>query len=197
MSTGSTSFSTSLSLIRRVQARDPESWDLLAKLYGPLVYRWCRVAGLSPVDAPDVVQNVFLLLFRKLDRFSPEHPQASFRGWLWTVTRNAILEYRRKQSRHPSAVGGSAAFHELQQQAEEILSDELRDPEQDEGALLQRALRVIEDSVDKTTWLAFWRSAVRDEPAREIAADLGVTAHSIRQAKYRILCRLRELLADK
>ncbi len=37
-----TSSSTSTSLLRRVKARDPDAWQRLVNLYGPLVYRWAR-----------------------------------------------------------------------------------------------------------------------------------------------------------
>ena len=51
--------STSASLLARVQADDSEAWSRLVRLYGPVVYRWARQAGLQPNDAADVAQAVF------------------------------------------------------------------------------------------------------------------------------------------
>ena len=48
--------STSSSLLMRVKGRDPDAWQRLVNLYGPLVYRWAREAGLQDSDAADVMQ---------------------------------------------------------------------------------------------------------------------------------------------
>ena len=37
---------TSLTLLQRVQARQPAAWERLVDLYAPLVLHWCRRAGL-------------------------------------------------------------------------------------------------------------------------------------------------------
>jgi len=105
--------STSFTLLQRVRALDPEAWHALSRLYGPLVYRWARQSGLQPQDASDVAQNVFVSILRGISRFSLEGPEATFRGWLWTITRNAVREFARRQSRHPAAAGGSDAQHTL------------------------------------------------------------------------------------
>ena len=188
-----------MSLIRRVQAEDAEAWQWLVQVYSPLIYRWIRGAGLPVHDAADVVQNIFVSLMRKMDRFSADHPNASFRGWLWTVTRNAVHEYRRREMHQPVAAGGSKAqqFLQQQQQPNEDMSDEIPDQAAANLVLLHRSLTLIQTRVDATTWQAFSRSAMGGEPAADIAADLGMTPHTVRQAKYRILCRLRELMADR
>ena len=56
--------STSASLIQSVKAADTDAWQRLADLYGPVVYAWCRQAGLTQVDTADVAQNVFLAVFK-------------------------------------------------------------------------------------------------------------------------------------
>ena len=65
------------------------------RLYGPLVDRWCRSANVPPDAIPDVAQEVFLAAFRGVSRFDPHIPNATFRGWLWTVARSRIVEYFR------------------------------------------------------------------------------------------------------
>src|SRR5215470_16224088 len=60
-------------LLRRVQAHDPEGWQLLLELYGPVVHSWCRRWGLQAADIADVAQDVFCSLMRRVDRFRPSH----------------------------------------------------------------------------------------------------------------------------
>ena len=50
-----TSSSTSASLIRQVQASDPDAWTRLSQLYAPLAYGWCKQAGLQDADIADIV----------------------------------------------------------------------------------------------------------------------------------------------
>jgi RNA polymerase sigma-70 factor, ECF subfamily len=187
---------TSFSLIRRVRGYDPEAWRTLSKLYGPLVYRWARQCGLQSHDAADVVQNVFVSVYRGIGRFEHDRPESSFRGWLWTITRNAARELLRKQARHPAPAGGSDANQALQQ-LPDLFEQESEPTEFDAGqSLAQRALRLVRESLDENTWEAFRRTTILDEAAVTVATDLAMTAKAVRQAKYRVLLRLRQLLAD-
>jgi RNA polymerase sigma-70 factor (ECF subfamily) len=47
---------------------------------------------------------------------------------------------------------------------------------------------------DQKTWQAFRRMAVDGHLSAEIAADLGMTKDAVRQAKCRVLRRLRDEL---
>ncbi len=188
--------STSVSLIQKARGLDPEAWRTLSRLYGPLVYRWARQCGLQAHDAADVVQNVFVSVFRSIGGFSPDQPQATFRGWLWTITRNAVRELLRKRGVHPVATGGSDAYQALQQQPD-LVERETEPADFDAGqSLAHRALRLVRENIDERTWDAFWRTAILDGSSVEVAAELQMTAHAVRQAKYRVLCMLRRLLAD-
>ena len=74
--------SVASSLLLRLRADDPAAWRGLLHLYGPLVYRWCRRAGVGPEDARDVGQEVFRTVARKLADFRRDRAGDSFRGWL-------------------------------------------------------------------------------------------------------------------
>jgi RNA polymerase sigma-70 factor (ECF subfamily) len=43
----------------RIKVHDPDARRRLVVIYGPMVYGWCRRAGLQPNDAMDMVQEVF------------------------------------------------------------------------------------------------------------------------------------------
>ena len=193
MSASSLDFSTSLSLIRRAQAVDPDAWDLLARLYGPLIYSWGRRQGLQNADAADLVQTVFVSVWRGLLKFSFERPDATFRGWLRIITRNAVLELSRKK---PVELIAGEHLQQWPDPATELTVIESSN-EDLFRQLPQRALEIVRDLVDATTWDAFWRVVVDDQPVNEVAQSLAMSAGAVRQAKYRVLLRLRELLADQ
>ena len=189
------SSSTSTGLLNAVKGGDPEAWRRLAQLYGPEVYRWARQAGLQDTDAADTVQEVFLAVSRNIAAFRRDRPGDSFRGWLWTITRSKIRDHFRRLRGHPQATGGS----DNRQQIEELPESP---PEESSVAsisgvgpgLLRRILELIRTEFEDQTWNIFWRATVDGHAAAEIAADFGMTNSAVRQAKYRVLRRLRQEL---
>jgi RNA polymerase sigma-70 factor (ECF subfamily) len=74
--------STSSSLLNRVrQPEDRQAWDRFVALYTPLLYSWTFRVWLSEADAADLVQDVFVILLKKLPEFEYD-PNQSFRAWL-------------------------------------------------------------------------------------------------------------------
>ncbi len=220
MSNGSDhqSASTASSLIRRVQARDPDAWRRLTELYGPLVYHWCRRCGLQDADAADVFQDVFITLHRAVDRFDPQSTRGTFRGWLWTITQSRLRDRWRRQAGREAAVGGTDAQVQLAMLPDpfgEESSDptdpsdpsdpsDLSDPTDPSDpsdrtetvSLFHRALGMIEAEFEPRSWQAFWRAVVEEQETSQIAADLGMSNAAVRQAKSRVLRRLRRELGD-
>ena len=182
--------STSTGLLARVRLFDGDSWRRLSALYGPLVYRWARVAGLSEDDAADVGQEVFRTVAARIGSFRNEDPDDTFRGWLWTITRNKVGDFLRRRSKHPTAIGGSDAQYKMNLVVEPI-ADGSFSGSSGEQSLLHRAVRLIESEFEPKTWQAFWRATVDAQPTDAIAADLQMTSKAVRQAKYRVLKRLR------
>jgi RNA polymerase sigma-70 factor (ECF subfamily) len=184
--------STSTSLLQRLRAREPAAWERLCQLYGPLVYRWARSSGLQDTDAADVVQEVFRSVAVSLDRFHHDGPADSFRGWLWGITRNKLRDHFRAHQ-GPVGAGGTNA----QQQLLEIPaapSDSSSQSVNPDAVLVHRALALIQLEFEERTWKAFWRLAIDGQAAGDIARELGMTPRAVRQAKYRVLRRLRQEL---
>lgn len=194
----STSSSSGLSLAVRLRDGSADAWRELVDLYGPLVDDWCRQAGLAASSRADVGQEVFLAVHRGIGRFDPTHPRATFRGWLWTITRNAVLQMRRKHE--PAAAGGSTAQGRLAELPDPWANASSDDPPSTPDAtasLLRRALDQIRPTVEPQTWAAFWHTAVLARSAPDVAAELGLTPAAVRQAKSRLLRRLRRQLGDR
>ena len=87
--------SVSKTLLERVRADDQGAWTRLADFCAPLVYTWCRRFGVPAEDAADLLQDVLLTVHCKLGTFRRDRPGDTFRGWLWTVTRNKIHDFFR------------------------------------------------------------------------------------------------------
>jgi RNA polymerase sigma-70 factor (ECF subfamily) len=168
----------------------------MAELYGPLVFYWCRRSNLRGEDAADIFQEVFTAVAAAIGNYQPREG-SNFRGWLWTITRNKINDHFRRVRQQGQAVGGTTA----QQQLAELIDyqpDETSDQEDrhELSALLHRGLSVVQAEFEPRTWQAFWRVAVAGETTANVAADLDITANGVRQAKSRVLRRLREELGE-
>ena len=59
-----------------------------------------------------------------------------------------------------------------------------------------RALDLVRAEFEGRTWQMFWRSAVDGHAVAAIARDLGASAAAVRQAKSRVLRRLKSELGD-
>ena len=168
----------------------------MTDLYGPLVFYWCRRSHLQQADAADVVQNVFAAVASSIDRYQSQ-ANGNFRGWLWTITRNKINDHFRAILRDGEAVGGTDAQAHLAQvpdaNAAYQPSESGDDQDREEfSALLHRGLEQVKAEFEERTWRAFWRAAVEGDSTADIAAEMGITAGAVRQAKSRVLRRLRD-----
>lgn len=186
--------STSVSLLARAQRHEPQAWERLTALYGPLVYGWCRRAGVSADDAADVCQEVFRAVSRDIGSFQHDG-RSGFRAWLRTITRHRVSDHFSAPNRGPRGIGGTEP--QLAMNSVPDLSGFEADDEQprENVRLLHAALATIRSDFQDSTWTIFWRSAIDGHDTQAIAADLGMTAKAIRQARHRVLKRLREELS--
>src|SRR4051812_10203849 len=153
----SSSTSTHRSLLQRARRRDPDAWERMVALYGPLVLGWCRGWGVRADDAADVFQEVFQAVAAHLAGFHRDRTGDTFRGWLRTITRNKVNDLFRRRQREPAAAGGSEARDLLARVAGAVPPDEADDPAAGETELLHRALAMIRGEFESRTWEAFWQ----------------------------------------
>jgi len=187
------SASTSITLLERVKGKDAEAWERLCTVYGPLVYRWARKAGLQDQDAADISQEVFITVAEHMAGFHRDRPGDTFRGWLRVITRNKLGDHIRRRGVQPEAAGGTDAYRKFQNLPETPGEpSEASDDSDDKPDVVHRVLAVIRDEFEEVTWQAFWRAAIEEDAAADIANDLGMTHHAVHQAKYRVLRRLRQ-----
>ena len=187
--------STSSSLLRRVRNGEADAWRRLAKLYAPAVFVWCHRSKLSAHDSADVVQETFLAVASHLPQFRRDRPSHSFRAWLWTIARNKIHDHFRRQKNSQQARGGEANEQTLDQIPQHETTD-IRIREELSGLVERWTLDVIRAQFEDRTWSAFWRTAVDGRTAAEVAAEYDMTTRAVRQAKYRVLHRLRQELGE-
>jgi RNA polymerase sigma-70 factor (ECF subfamily) len=188
---------TSLTLLQRLRANEPDAWARMVGLYRPLVCYWCGRQGLPGADADDVAQEVFQVAAARLADFRRDRPGDTFRGWLRGITRLKVWEHLKARGEQPPAVGGSTALNRLHGVADESPAEaDDEDPPSETAALLRRALDLVRAEFEPATWRAFLLTAVDGKPAPDAAAELGLSAAAVRQHKSRVLRRVRQELGD-
>jgi RNA polymerase sigma-70 factor (ECF subfamily) len=195
-----------------LRAHDDQAWQEFVELYAELIFNWCRISRLSSADSADIMQEVFASVAGNIANFE-RSPGSTMRGWLWTITKNKIRDHFRKRN-IARADGGTSAldrlynFPEINESVGLSSSLSTNDPcdnessataismEHESNRLLHRAMKQIQSEFSERSWNAFWRSVVDGQETRFIAEDLGITTAGVRQAKRRILRRLRQQLGD-
>ena len=85
---------TELTLIGRLRAGEETALETLMQQYGSKLYRLAYGITRNTADAEEVVQDVFLTLFRKVDTFEE---RAALGTWLYRVATNTALMKMRSQ----------------------------------------------------------------------------------------------------
>lgn len=168
-------------LIERVLAGDVEAFRELVERHQRRVFGFVRNLVRHAPDAEDLVQEVFVAAFRKLDSFDAERSQ--FSTWLLTIARNRCLNHLQR-----SFVATTAEFDieaRTAQPVDVMLSRELH-------ARLDAALELL--PLEQRT--AFVLAEIQDLSYAEIALIEEVELGTIKSRVSRAKQRLREVLSD-
>jgi RNA polymerase sigma-70 factor (ECF subfamily) len=178
---------TSPTLILSLQNGDDDgAWQRVVRIYGPLIFSWCKRCGLQESDAADVSQDVLADLSKSIGGFSRDGDGSTFRGWLWRITRNKIADHFRRWAKTPSGSGGTGALQMIEQ-----LPDENPETSEDVTDLHLRALEGLRCNFNESTWTAFWRVVVEGDSAKDVAEDIGISVWAVYKAKTRVMAKLR------
>ena len=86
-----------LDLIEKAGQGDLAAFRDFVRLYSTRIYTIAYQMIGNAEDAQDIAQEVFIRLYRSLDKFKPT---SRFTTWLFRVTVNMSIDYRRRHVRH-------------------------------------------------------------------------------------------------
>lgn len=184
---------TSVTLLTRLKyASDVDAWREFVHLYGPVVNGFARKRGLQDADAADLMQEVLRSVARNIGKLVYDPSLGTFRGWLYTVTRNKFFNFLSAQKNQTRGSGDPS----IQARLDDIIArtdDWAEDWEREyQRRLSAKAMDLIRKEFQSNSWKAFWGTAVVGRPAQDIGAELGMTTGAVYVAKSRVLARLRE-----
>ncbi|MBC8289933.1 MAG: sigma-70 family RNA polymerase sigma factor [Planctomycetes bacterium] len=179
-------------LLRLRDPQDSDAWREFLDIYEPLIQRLARRKGFQDADARELAQDVFVAVSGAIDRWNPDRSRGTFRGWLFRIARNLMINLLRRQGRHPTATGDSDFLKLLHEQP---------DPNAEETAffdleyrreLFRWAAERTRQEVNEATWKAFRETCVEGRSADHVAEELGMSRGAVYVAKSRVMARLRK-----
>ncbi len=184
---------TRLSLLVGIRDSGNEpAWREFVEIYEPLVYRLARKKGFQDADAREVTQEVFVAVSSAIDGWDPDPVKGSFRGWLFRISRNLMINFLAQKRRRPAACGDSGVRLLLETHPDQNgQQSALFDHEYRRRTFHWAAERVRGQFEDKT-WRAFWLSSVEGQPIKMVAESLGLSAGAVYVARSRVMSRLRQ-----
>jgi RNA polymerase sigma-70 factor, ECF subfamily len=165
----------------------PADWESFVRLFTPLLERWAVRFGVRESDTEDLLQELFVLLIRKLPEFRYD-PSGSFRAWLWTTFRHSVLAWYKREPRAGSLL---VELEALGSPDPVVAATEA----EYRNYVLGRVMGIIRADFPERTWRIFTQVAVEGRPGAEVAHEFGISVNAVYLARGRVLARLREELA--
>ena len=176
-----------------VQIRDgtnQPAWQEFMRLYGPIVYGFARKRGLQDADAADLMQDVMRSVSGAIGRLEYDRSQGTFRGWLFTITRNKIFNFLSARRIRPQGSGDSTMQRLLDSQPDADDGSETWEVEY-QRRLAALAIDRVKHEFQDHTWRAFQLAAVEGRPAAEVAEQLKMSTGAVYVSRSRVLARLK------
>ena len=188
--------STDEVLAARAAAGDETAFESLVVRYQRRIFRLaCRLT--SDTDAPDVVQETFLQVYRHLSAFRGD---AHFSTWVYRIATNAALMHRRARARRPAEPLDEFLPHFDADGKLEATPDALQIACRVEEVLDRHELaKKAQGAIDRLPDLyreAFVLRDLEELSTAEVAQVLGVEPVTVRQRVHRARLMVRGYLSE-
>jgi RNA polymerase sigma-70 factor (ECF subfamily) len=174
--------------MERILQQDSTALETLYDRYGGPVYSLVLRIAQNPASAEEIVQDIFLQLWRSAGRFQIE--RGPLEPWLFTMARNRALDFlrlkREKQRRREDSDSDIAPTAVVRPDPEGAI-DEARRAEK-----IRALLASLPAAQRRAIELAFFEGLTHSEIAEKTGEALGTVKSWIRSG----LLRLRESLQE-
>ena len=185
---------TSYSLLERDQNDDDEAMHRIFELYAPMIDLWCRRRFNLPQHlSEDIVQSVLTKVMLSLPSFSAN----SFRGYLFTITRNTIYDWSKSaQARQAQATGGTTNIRnsaQIPDPFDEVQADEDAFTESEEAIVVRQAFEQMASRFSEITMEMARAVWIDGRLVKDVAEQYGKRPNAVTKA----VKRLRDALAEE
>lgn len=174
-------------LISRAAGGDTSAFQALVERHRSMVYRVAYQFAGNHHDAEDIAQEVFIKVYRSLDRFRQD---AQLSSWMYRIVMNACIDHRRRHSPAGAAPFGEEAEHKMLNTPEES-------PGPEDTAYAGELGQVLESEINRLPQgqrLVFVMRHHQGLKLCEIAAALGLAEGTVKRQLHAAVHRLRQSL---
>lgn len=175
-------------LIAQAAAGDAAAFQALVERHRSMVYRVAYQFAGNHHDAEDIAQEVFIKVYRSLDRFRQD---AQLSSWLYRIVMNACIDHRRRHSPAGSAPFGEDAEQKMLNTPEVAPGPEDRAYAGELGSLLESAVAAL----PKGQRIVFVMRHHQGLKLGEIAEALGLAEGTVKRQLHAAVHRLRGVLS--
>jgi RNA polymerase sigma-70 factor (ECF subfamily) len=178
---------TDTELVARAAGGDTAAFQALVERHRSMVYRVAYQFAGNHHDAEDIAQEVFIKVYRSLDRFRQD---AQLSSWMYRIVMNACIDHRR---RHRPA--GAAPFGE--EAEEKMLNAPEEAPDPEATAYAGEIGEVLESEVAQLPpgqRIVFLMRHHQGMKLCEIAQALGLAEGTVKRQLHAAVHRLRAAL---
>ena len=171
------------SVLAQVARRDPDSLNYCIERYGNLIWSLARRYSPSQADAEDAVQEIFLELWQKADRFNPT--MSAETTFVTMIARRRLIDRYRKQSRLLETTSAENDFDEQPDMSGSASAELI-----DEAAKATRCL----DGLVLNQRDILRRSIHEGKSHSQISAELQIPLGTVKSFARRGLIQLRQCM---
>jgi RNA polymerase sigma-70 factor, ECF subfamily len=175
-------------LVSRAAGGDASAFQALVERHRSMVYRVAYQFAGNHHDAEDIAQEVFIKVYRSLERFRHE---AQLSSWLYRIVMNACIDHRRRHLPAGAAPFGEEAEHKMLNAPEETPGPEQRAYAGELGAVLESAIA----DLPKGQRIVFVMRHHEGLKLCEIAEALGLAEGTVKRQLHAAVHRLRQALS--
>jgi len=175
-------------LISRAAGGDPSAFQALVERHRTMVYRVAYQFAGNHHDAEDIAQEVFIKVYRSLDRFRQD---AQLTSWMYRIVMNACIDHRRRYRVGTNTAAGDEAEYRMSNAPEETPGPE----EQAYAGEIGEVLQLEIGRLPKGQRLVFVMRHYQGMKLCEIAEALGLAEGTVKRQLHAAVHRLREALS--
>ncbi|REL36395.1 RNA polymerase sigma factor [Thalassotalea euphylliae] len=170
------------SLIKQALKGKKSAWASLVKRYESGIYNYAYRMVNHPDDAMDLMQDIFIAVYRNLSTFRGDSP---FKGWLFKIAHYRCIEYYRKKR----------PLQSIDDVPEQV--DESQDACLDTGLTQGQQSQALHQAMQR---LAFNQKIMvemkffQQFTFEEIAQQLGISTNTAKSRLYSALDKLKDYL---
>ena len=185
------SVKTDILLLEGIRNQEEDEWSKFYDRYALVVYNFARKLGCSPEMAEDILQDSMMTLWRVLPRFQYNPKRGKFRSFLFKIAETKIRDTYRRNKRY-KPISSNGEYLSSDKDCDREIGTEVMEYHWDhafEENILSKAILVVQEKVQPTTFKSFLKVFIEKKEVKEVAKILNIPPNRVSQHKHTV-CKL-------